>query len=127
MTDPHLGTRIVVADRSAEVCHALARLLGAAPDLQVVCTVQTEDELLAALPEAAPDVVLLDYQLPRRSATRLASSLRARVPDVAILVLLLHPGDVVDIEVDQRTAWILKDTDAEELRAHVRALAPVAT
>ena len=80
--------------------------------------------MLAALAPTPPDVVLLDYQLPRNSVARVAQSLRARVPDVALLVLLIHPGDVNGVEADERTAWILKDSDSAELRAQVRALIP---
>ncbi len=127
MTAPQPHIRVVVADRSEEICHALARLLGGDPAIEVGATAQTEDELLAQLAKAAPDVVLLDYQLPRRSVDGLISALRARVPDLAILVLLVHPGDVSGVEVDARTAWILKDTDSEELRAQVRALMPLAS
>ncbi len=126
MVAPQPQIRAVVADRSAEVCHALARLLGGDPAIEVSATAQTEDELLGELAAAAPDVVLLDFQLPRRSVDRLIGALRARVPDLAILMLLVHPGDVTGVEVDTRTAWILKDSDKEELRAQVRALVPTA-
>ena len=127
MAPPQPQIRAVVADRSAEVCHALARLLGGDPAIEVGATAQTEDELLGELAEAAPDVVLLDYQLPRRSIDGLVGALRARVPDLAILVLLVHPGDVAGVEVDARTAWILKDSDRDELRSQVRALVPIAS
>jgi two-component system NarL family response regulator len=120
-------TRVVIADRSEEICHALARLLGADPSIEVCSTVQTEDELLDNLAQATPDVVLLDYQLPNRSIDRLIVGLRARVPDLAILVLLVHPGDVSGVEADSRTAWVLKDSNGKALRAQVRALAPIAS
>jgi DNA-binding NarL/FixJ family response regulator len=127
MTGSQRPTRVLVADRSAEVCHALGRLLGAEQDIDVTGTAQTEDELLAAMAGAAPDVVLLDYQLPRRSVNAVVTSLRALVPDVAVLVLLVHPGDVAGVTADERTAWILKDSDGRELRTQVRALAPAAS
>ena len=122
MAGPRPQTRVLVADRSEEVCHALARLLGAEADIDVTATAQTESELLDALAAAAPDVVLLDYQLPRRSVGVLLQSLRALVPDVGVLVLLVHPGDVSGVHSDERTAWILKDSESRELRAQVRAL-----
>lgn len=124
MTDPQHPIRVLVADRSEEVCHALGRLLNAEPDLEVAGVGQTEDELLAVLAAAAPDVVLLDYQLPGRAIGALVDALRALVPDVAILVLLVHPGDVAGVRADDRTAWILKDSDSGELRSQVRALVP---
>jgi DNA-binding NarL/FixJ family response regulator len=122
MPGPSSRIRALVADRSAEVCHALSRLLGAEADIEVVGAAQTEDELLGALPAAAPDVILLDYQLPGRSVKGLMQALRARVPDLGVVVMLVHPNDATGVDADDRTAWLLKDSESAELKAQVRAL-----
>jgi DNA-binding NarL/FixJ family response regulator len=119
------STRVLVADRSEEVCHALARLLSAEADIQVVASAGTEQELIEAAATASPDVLLLDDQLPRLGVARLLEQLRATLPDLAVLVLAIHPGELIAAESGPRTVWMLKDSSAGELRTEVRSLMSV--
>lgn len=119
-------TRVLVADRSEEVCHALDRLLSAESDIEVVASAHTERELLDAAAAANPDVLLLDDQLPRVGVTQLLAQLRTTLPDLAVLVLAVHPGELLTAVSGPRTVWMLKDSSAGELRTEVRSLVSVA-
>lgn len=62
--DPAAPVRVMLCDDSATVRGALARVLRADPAIHVVARVGDGRAALAALPEARPEVVLLDLEMP---------------------------------------------------------------
>ena len=56
--------RLLLADDQALVRGALAALLDLEPDLEVVAEVARGDEVAAAVAQHAPDVCLLDIEMP---------------------------------------------------------------
>jgi DNA-binding NarL/FixJ family response regulator len=81
--------RVVIAEDSVLLREGLERLL-AENGLEVVGTCQTGDELLLKTRSYAPDVAIVDIRLPpthNDEGLRAALELRARHPDVGVLVL----------------------------------------
>ena len=63
------------------------------PDLAICGTAASAEEALAAIPQARPDLALVDISLPGRSGLQLAGDLRREHPQVRVLVLSGHDGD----------------------------------
>ena len=66
-------TRCLAVDDHASVRQGLALMFGQADDLELVGTVQTGEEALAAIRRHKPEVVIMDVRLPGidgRSRTR---------------------------------------------------------
>ena len=81
--------RVVIAEDSVLLRAGLAKLLAAA-GIDVVATVSDAAELLAAVPEHKPDLVLADVRMPPThtdEGIRAALVIRRQFPDVALLVL----------------------------------------
>jgi len=81
--------RVVIAEDSVLLREGLERLL-AENGLEVVGSCQTGDELLLKTRSYAPDVAIVDIRLPpthNDEGLRAALELRARHPDVGVLVL----------------------------------------
>ena len=74
--------RALIAEDQAMVRGALATLLELEPDIEVVAQAARGDEVLAAALAAAPDVALLDIEMPGRAAWRRPGAARraARLP-----------------------------------------------
>jgi two-component system response regulator DesR len=114
--------RLLLADDQALVRGALAALLGLEPDLEVVAEVGRGDEVLAAVRRTAPDVALLDVEMPGLDGISVAAQLRAAHPQVRILMVTTfgRPGYLrraIDAGAD---GFIVKDTPARELADAVR-------
>ena len=81
--------RVAVADDSVLLREGLVRVLGDA-GVDVVGAFGDAEALLAAMPELAPDAVVLDVRMPptfRDEGVRAAIELRRRHPTIAILLL----------------------------------------
>jgi DNA-binding NarL/FixJ family response regulator len=84
--------RAVVAEDDVLLRAGLVRLLTDA-GIEVVADVGDADELLVAVDERLPDVVVTDIRMPpsyRDEGTRAALSIRQRHPRIGILVLSQH-------------------------------------
>ena len=129
--------RVLVVDDSAFVRQALTRMLGGAPDIEVVGTAVDGQDGLEKTLALRPDVVTLDVKMPRMDGLEalrrimnecptpvlLLSSLTSEGADVTLRGLELGAMDFVDKSSVQGHMNLLGLAD--ELRAKVRALAGV--
>ncbi|UJB46061.1 response regulator transcription factor [Streptomyces sp. A1-5] len=84
--------RVVLAEDSVVLRDGMVELLGAR-GCEVVATAGTAPELLAAVVEHRPDVAVVDIRMPPThtdEGIRAAVEIRARTPEVGILVFSQH-------------------------------------
>ncbi|NEK87721.1 response regulator transcription factor [Blastococcus saxobsidens] len=86
--------RILLADDENLIRSALAALLALEDDLEVVAEAASAAEALALARAHAPDVAVLDLQLPDRDGISLAAELAAVVPGCGLVIVTGHgrPG-----------------------------------
>jgi two-component system chemotaxis response regulator CheB len=132
---PRAKIRVLVVDDSAFVRQALSRMIGSAPDMEVVGTAADGVEGLEKARTLRPDVVTLDVKMPRMDGlvalqrimaecpvpVLLLSSLTSEGADVTLRGLELGAVDFVDKSTVQGPMNLL--SLADELQAKVRALA----
>ena len=79
--------RVLIAEDQAMVRGALASLLTLEGDLEVVAQVARGDEVLPAARDAAPDVALLDIEMPGGDGLSAAAELADALPEVRVVIL----------------------------------------
>jgi CheY-like chemotaxis protein len=82
-------TRVLIVDDHPVFRDGLAGLLATLPEVEVTGTADTAEQALAAIRDTAPDVVLMDINLPGASgveATRRAAQI---APATAMLVITI--------------------------------------
>jgi two-component system response regulator DesR len=86
--------RILLADDETLIRDALAGLLGLEEDLEVVATAASGMEAVAAGVKHAPDVAVLDLQMPGLDGIEAAQQLAAQVPGCRSVIVTSHgrPG-----------------------------------
>ena len=116
--------RVLVADDQALVRGALAALLDLEPDIAVVAQVGFGDEVVAAACGCAPDVALLDVQMPGRDGLAVVGELRAAVPGCRVLMCTTfgRPGYVRRAMEAGASGFVVKDTPPERLGDAVRSV-----
>lgn len=134
-TRPAGRIRVLVVDDSAFVRRALARMLGAAPDIEVAGLAVDGQDALEQARALRPDVITLDVQMPRLDGLRaLESLMRERPTPVLLMSSLTREGAEVTLRGLELGALDFVDKGraqgnmgllslAEELCNKVRALA----
>ncbi|MFI0944008.1 response regulator [Streptomyces sp. NPDC021020] len=121
MTDVR-PVRVLLADDQSMVREALATLLGLEDDIEVVAQASRGDQVLAAAREAAPDVALLDIEMPGMTGIEAAAQLRAECPGVRVVIVTTfgRPGYLRRAMESGADAFLVKDAPASELADAVR-------
>ncbi len=78
--------RILIADDEPVARQVLRELLEEVPDAVVVGEAASGPDALALLPEAQPELLLLDLQMPGMTGLQLAESLAGKEPPLVIFV-----------------------------------------
>jgi DNA-binding NarL/FixJ family response regulator len=79
--------RVALADDHELVLEGLRGLLAAEPDIEVVATATDGTNLLAAIEQRPPDVVVMDLQMPTLDGVSCLAEIRRRGSPVKVLVL----------------------------------------
>lgn len=114
--------RVLLADDQALVRGALAALLDLENDLVVVAEVGDGHDVVEAAVRTAPDVALVDVQMPQVDGIEATSRLRAAVPSCRVLVVTTfgRPGYLRRAMQAGASGFVVKDTPARELADAVR-------
>jgi two-component system response regulator DesR len=115
-------TRILIAEDQEMIRGALISLLELEDDLEVVAQVGRGDEVLEAARAAAPDVALLDIEMPGMTGLEALEQLAAELPAVKILILTTfgRPGYLRRAMEGGAAGFVLKDAPATELASAIR-------
>lgn len=122
MPPPGTSIRIGIIDDNRLIREALAAMLNAEDDMEVVSTSAAGSDTLAA---SEPDILLLDVGLGDEDSIALAMELRRQVPSARIVVMDLGPmhDDVMDFVSAGISGFVLKDTTFAEFLVTIRAVA----
>jgi two-component system, NarL family, response regulator DesR len=115
-------TTIMIVEDQGMMRSALASLLNLEEDMRVVATVGRGDEVLAAVRAYAPDVVLLDIELPGRGGLDVIGELTATAPGCVVIVVTTfgRPGYLKRALESGAKGFLVKDDPVEELAASIR-------
>lgn len=114
--------RILIADDQQLVCEALGALLSLQPDLELVGICGRGEEVLPLAQQTAPDVVLLDIEMPGMSGIEVAAQLKERkVPCRSLIVTTFgRPGYLARALEAGASGFVVKDTPAAQLAETIR-------
>ncbi|WP_026925503.1 response regulator transcription factor [Glycomyces arizonensis] len=114
--------KVLVADDQAMVRGALAMVLGLERDIEVVAQVGSGEEVLEAAARTAPDVALLDVQMPGKDGLEVAAELRAARPGCRVIICTTfgRPGYLARAMAAGAVGFVVKDAPPEQLVDAVR-------
>ena len=109
--------KVLICDDQMIVCEGLERILGAAPDIEVVGTAHNGQEALDLIPITNPDLVLMDLKMPLMNGIIASRKIREQFPIVFVLVLTTYDDDewIFDAVRAGASGYLLKDTPPAEL------------
>lgn len=115
--------RILLAEDQAMLRTALATLLDLEPDFDLVAQVERGDEVLGAARASAPDIALLDIELPGTSGLDIAPQLLAEFPECTVVILTTfgRPGYLKRALEAGARGFLVKDAPVSQLAEQIRA------
>jgi NarL family two-component system response regulator YdfI len=117
--------RVLIADDHMVVREGLRAILEAAPDLLPVGEASDGAEAVRLVEETTPDVVLMDLRMPGMGGIEAIHQLKARFPEVQIVILTTYDDDQYIVRGLRAGArgYLLKDADRDVLYNTIRAAA----
>lgn len=117
--------RVVVVDDHQIVRDGLVALLGAIDGLEVVGAAADGREALHVAAETAPDVVVMDIQMPRLDGIEATRFLVGRQPGIRVVMLTMNEDDDTVLAAIRAgaTGYLLKGSGADEVHHAIRAAA----
>jgi DNA-binding NarL/FixJ family response regulator len=117
--------KVVIADDHPIFRRGLRQIIEADPGIKVVAEADDGDAALILLQEHAPQVAIIDVDMPNRDGFDLMQTVRAKRLPVAVIFLTMHKDErifnkALDLGV---MGYVLKDSAITEIVAGVKAVA----
>jgi DNA-binding NarL/FixJ family response regulator len=117
--------RVLVVDDQELFRRGLTMLLAVEPGIEVIGEAGDGVEGTALAESAAPDVVLLDVRMPKRSGIEACLAIKEGVPTAKIIMLTVsdEEADLYEAVKSGASGYLLKDSSIEEVAQAVRVVA----
>lgn len=111
--------KIALVEDKEEIRNSLIRLLATFPGFRCVCACASGEDALKEIPQAQPDVVLMDIFLPRMSGIECTARLKGLMPNALILILTASDDEDMVFPALEAGAdgYLLKQAEPTRLRA----------
>lgn len=120
-----MPVRVMIADDHPMFRFGLTAAIGAAPEIALIGEASSGSELVSMADKLNPDVVITDLAMPGTDGLSATRQIKARHPEVAVLVLTMHDDDEAVFGAMRAGArgYLLKGADSGDI---VRAVLTVA-
>jgi DNA-binding NarL/FixJ family response regulator len=117
--------RILIVDDHVMFREGLKQILAKHSDMKVIDEAGNSQEARAKIHQHKFDVILLDISLPGRSGADLLSEIKKEKPELAVLVVSMHPEDQYAVRMMKAGAsgYVTKESAPEELISAIRKVA----
>ena len=117
--------RLILADDHEIVRAGLRMLLQTQPDMEILAEATSGAQAIQLAQDHRPDVVLMDVLMPVMDGIAATTAIRQELPDTEVIALtsVLEDASVVGAVRAGAIGYLLKDTEADELRRAIKAAA----
>ncbi len=116
-----LDIRVSLIEDDETIREGYAYLIAHTPGYKVVSTYGSVEAALRKLPSDAPDVLLLDVELPSTNGIDAIPKIKKLIPDLHILILTVYEQDTLIFRAlgNGASGYLTKDTPPEKLIAAI--------
>jgi DNA-binding NarL/FixJ family response regulator len=114
--------KVIICDDQAVVRDGMELLLKLESDIDIVGVARDGAEAVEMVEGCGPELVLMDLKMPGMNGIEATRRIRARFPEVKVLVLTTYDDDewVFDAIRAGASGYLLKDTPREEIVRAIR-------
>ncbi|MBI2946375.1 MAG: response regulator transcription factor [Verrucomicrobia bacterium] len=117
-----MAIRVALVEDDERVRGSLAMLVGGSLGFELIGSYSDAESALENLPKTAPDVVLMDVQLPKLSGIECVAKLKPRLPRTQIIILTVYQDEECVFNALRAGAvgFLRKDTPPAEILEAIR-------
>jgi DNA-binding NarL/FixJ family response regulator len=122
MEEKQKNITVAIVEDDAGIRRSLEWLLKSTPEFTCVAACQNTEEALRLLPKAAPQVILMDINLPDRSGIECTARIKELLPSVQVVMITVY-GDTEKVFNALRAGangYILKRTPPDKILQAIR-------
>lgn len=110
--------RVVVVDDHPMVAEGIEAILESYDDINVIATLSNGQDVIDGIEDLAPDVILMDLNMPGLNGLTATEMILERRPETRILVLSMHdsPEYIATALGHGARGYILKDVPTDEIK-----------
>lgn len=114
--------KIAIVEDDKTTREGLETIINLAPGFCCVCTCMTAEDALRTLPQQAPEVVLMDIQLPKMSGIECVAQLKELLPSVQVIMVTVYedPDRIFCALRAGACGYLLKRSTPEQVLAAIR-------
>jgi DNA-binding NarL/FixJ family response regulator len=114
--------KVIICDDQAIVRDGLEMMIKLEPDIQVLGLAEDGAACVELVAKNKPDLVLMDLKMPIMNGVEAIRQIRARYPEVKVLVLTTYDDDewVFDAIKAGASGYLLKDTPRDDVIKAIR-------
>jgi DNA-binding NarL/FixJ family response regulator len=122
--EPADAIRVMIVDDHALFRRGLQMVLEGEPDIDVVAEASDGHEAIEKAEQAAPDVVLMDVRMPKRSGIEATRVIKDTLPSTKILMLTIsdEEADLYEAIKAGASGYLLKEISIDEVSGAVRSV-----
>ena len=117
--------RVLIVDDQPRARQSLKTLLGTCPQVKEVKEAGLAREAMRIMEESQLDVVLMDVQMPEMDGLQATQLIKAKWPQVKVIVLTLYAEYAAEAEAAGADAFLCKGEPTEKLLATLAEVAGV--
>ncbi|MET4129618.1 response regulator transcription factor [Roseovarius sp. MBR-6] len=116
--------RVVIVDDHPMVVEGIQSILESYDDVEVIAAFCNGQDIIDRVAELAPDVILLDLNMPGLGGLSTTEILLERRPGTRILILSMHdsPEYIASALSHGALGYVLKDVPTEEIKCAIDAV-----
>ncbi|WP_104019399.1 response regulator transcription factor [Roseovarius nitratireducens] len=120
----HAPTRVVIVDDHPMVTEGIQSILESYEDIEVIAALADGHAIIDQIRDLAPDVVLLDLNMPGIGGLSTTEILLERRPGTRILILSMHdsPEYITSALSHGASGYVLKDVPVDEIKHAIDAV-----
>ncbi|RXV66272.1 DNA-binding response regulator [Roseovarius sp. A46] len=120
----HAPTRVVIVDDHPMVTEGIQSILESYEDIEVIAALADGHAIIDQIGDLAPDVVLLDLNMPGIGGLSTTEILLERRPGTRILILSMHdsPEYITSALSHGASGYVLKDVPVDEIKHAIDAV-----
>ena len=113
---------VAIVEDDAGIRRGLEWLLKSSPDFSCVAACKNTEEALRQLPKIAPQVILMDINLPDRSGIECAADIKELLPAAQVVMITVYDDDekVFNALRAGASGYILKRTPPKQILQAIR-------